>query len=403
MAKAQLTTKTAIDKIPLAESGQQLIWDTDLKGFGVSVGKHKKTFIVEASINGNSRRVKVGCYGDITLQQARTRAITMLGDMRGRKIDITAERQAATANGMTLQEGWELYESYLLARRRSANTITQYKGALDRWLKDWINRPLVEITREAARKRHAKLTQDNGPVPANFAMRILRAIWQRARRQYAALPESPTINVDHNQEAGRKLIVNGEKVAPIIPFDQMGKWYQAVMLTDNPIRRDLFLFLQFSGCRSEEARSMKWSQVDLANQTIHFPKTKTLPFTMPLSDFVVELLERRRACNITRAYFGDSEFVFPARTKTGHMATVHLNEIEKNRYPLCWSPHILRHTYISIAENRCSIPSAHARALVNHAIVRGGDSHCGYIHSEMADLRKSQQIITDVIKLACSI
>ncbi|RVA73508.1 DUF4102 domain-containing protein, partial [Mesorhizobium sp. M7A.F.Ca.US.006.04.2.1] len=108
MPKAKLTTKGDIDSLPLVPTGQEHWWCTDLRGFGVVVGARTKTFVVQRDVRGKSRRVSIGRYGDITLQQARKRAEELMGEMRG-GVDPLAERRAAAANNMTLLEAWELY------------------------------------------------------------------------------------------------------------------------------------------------------------------------------------------------------------------------------------------------------------------------------------------------------
>ena len=64
-----------------------------------------------------------------------------------------------------------------------------------------------------------------------------------------------------------------------------------------------------------------------------------------------------------------------------------------------WSPHTLRHSWITLADQRAKIPDSHARALVNHKPKRGmhGDAHQGYVHVHIDDLRISQQRMTDYL------
>ena len=45
-------------------------WDATTPAFGLYVGKHRKTFV--AVLNGG-RRIKIGLYGDLSLQEARLR------------------------------------------------------------------------------------------------------------------------------------------------------------------------------------------------------------------------------------------------------------------------------------------------------------------------------------------
>ncbi|RUX70688.1 DUF4102 domain-containing protein [Mesorhizobium sp. M7A.F.Ca.US.005.03.1.1] len=391
MPKAKLTTKGDIDSLPLVPTGQEHWWCTDLRGFGVVVGARTKTFVVQRDVRGKSRRVSIGRYGDITLQQARKRAEELMGEMRG-GVDPLAERRAAAANNMTLLEAWELYKGHLDAKERSPKTGDEYWKNLNRYCSDWLNRPLAEISREAANARHRLIGKQNGKYAANATMVALRAIWRRVQRQHPALGAPPTENVDFFEEKPRKTVIT---------YDMLPDWWLGANSIDNPIRRDLYIWLLFTGTRSEEARSIRWAQVDLDTGTLHFPITKTEAFTLPLSDFLIGLLRSRKACEFTIAQFGsDCEFVFPASSKTGFIAEPKLNEKEVERFPCEWTPHTLRHTFVTMAENKVAISETHRRLLVNHAIPKSGDAHAGYNHPELDDLRRSQQAVTNAFKAA---
>jgi integrase len=77
-----------------------------------------------------------------------------------------------------------------------------------------------------------------------------------------------------------------------------------------------------------------------------------------------------------------------------------LSTREAKTIPVQFTPHLLRHTYITISENKVSMPSGHARLLVNHTLPASGDAHAGYNHPDQDDLRRSQQAMTDFLKAA---
>jgi integrase len=379
MPSLKLTTKTVVEALQHPTEGQELYWDTTLKGFGVVCGKHNKTFIIQRDVKGRSRRISLGRYPDISLHAARKKAEELGGQMRG-GTDPTEEKRKASADGMTLQEAWQLYQKFLRVKQRSAKTEKNYQQVLECYCSDWLDRPLAEITPEAARTRHERISERNGTYAANRTMAALRAIWKRARREHHKLPESPTINVDFNPERPRTAVIK-----------DLPAFWTALHKIENPIRRDLYIWLLFTGCRSEEARTMKWEQVDFAKRVVHFPVTKTgQSFDLPLSEFLTKLLQARRACASTRAVFPDSPWVFPAFGKQGYVAEAKLNKQEPKLFAETWSPHTLRHTWISIAENKAKVPPLHARLLVNHAVAKSNDAHAGYVHADLADLRKSQ-------------
>jgi hypothetical protein len=49
---------------------------------------------------------------------------------------------------------------------------------------DWLNKTLINITREMIAKRHAKYGITNSKVRSNYAMRVLRAVFNFAVHEY---------------------------------------------------------------------------------------------------------------------------------------------------------------------------------------------------------------------------
>ena len=381
--------QSEIDGLKHTDSGQVLYWIEGKPGFGVRVGKTRKAYIYQRDVNGKSERHTLGDCAHMKLAKAKKEADKLAGEV-AKDSSPRDEAREQRADDKTLREAFGLYKSHLKAKKRSPRTGAGYWKNLNRYCPDWIDRPIIEITNEKAQQRHRQITEDHGPYSANGTMRAIRAIWRRARRQYPKLPEAPTINVDWNDEEPRDTVIEA---------DDLPTWYAAIQKLDNPIRRDLYLFILFTGTRSEEARSIRWENVDLERGIIHIPKTKTKPFDLPLSDYLIELLKQRRECERTNAEFPASPFVFPADTKTGHVAEPKLSAAQARKFPVKFSVHVCRHTYITISENNVPMPLGHARLLVNHKIPKS-DAHSGYNHPSTDDLRRSQQTLTDYLKAA---
>jgi Arm DNA-binding domain len=90
MPKIKLTQK-AVDKqkAPTASGAPVILWDVELKGFGLILsGKTAtKTYVAQRDLpNGNgkknTRRVKIASVHECSLAQARERAAKVLLDMR---------------------------------------------------------------------------------------------------------------------------------------------------------------------------------------------------------------------------------------------------------------------------------------------------------------------------------
>jgi hypothetical protein len=385
--KIALTTKGAVDAIPYSGAGQAIHYCSELKGFGVRAGARQKTFVLWRRVNGKARLIKLGRVGEITLQKARRDAQQLIGEIVG-GTDPVARKRDGTAGGMTLKQAWVLYQEVMKKLNRSDATLADYQSKIDCHMSDWLDRPLVQITREVCNKRHTKIGEENGTYMANGTMRVLRAVWRRTRRQHPELPEAPTINVDFYPEQGRTAVIT-----------DWAAWWNGVQRIVSPVRRDFYIWLAFSGCRAGETMSMAVKNIDLKTGVVRYPITKTKAFEMPLSNFQIGLLERRIEQNVEE-FSTDCSWVFPSVTsKSGHMEEEKLIASEPKLFAQHWSPHTLRHSWITNADQKIKISDAHQRALTNHKPRRtkNGDPHAGYIHPDLDDLRESQRRMTDYL------
>jgi integrase len=152
---------------------------------------------------------------------------------------------------------------------------------------------------------------------------------------------------------------------------------------------DYLLFLLLTGMRREEAARLVWDDVDLRARTVTIRDTKNgEDHTLPLSDFLVELLARRK----TEATNG---YVFPGEGKTGHIVEPR-RQMEKvtKASSVAFTLHDLRRTFITIAES-LDISAYALKRLLNHKM--RNDVTAGYIITDVERLRKPMQQITDFI------
>jgi integrase len=175
-------------------------------------------------------------------------------------------------------------------------------------------------------------------------------------------------------------------------------WWDGVQRIGNAIRRDYYVWLMLSGCRARETMIMETGHVDLDKAVVKFPVTKTSAFTMPISTLMVDLLRNRIADN-AKEFGDDCKWVFPSATsETGHLAEAKLTRAEAKLFKNSWSAHVLRHSWITNANEKVGISDHHQRLLTNHAPKRGKrDSHSGYIHPDLEGLRRSQQLMSDYL------
>src|SRR5690606_4396018 len=108
---------------------------------------------------------------------------------------------------------------------------------------------------------------------------------------------------------------------------------------------DFLLLLLFTGLRRNEAAQLRWKDVDLESRMLTIPDPKNrVPHTLPLSDFVFEMLERREE-------WATSPWVFAGSGKKGYLVEPK-KQIQRviEVSGVQFSIHDLRRTFATVAE-----------------------------------------------------
>ncbi|WP_305909599.1 integrase family protein [Methylomarinum sp. Ch1-1] len=387
MASKIKLTKSAVDKLPLPESGQVIYWDTDLSGFGLRVGKQSKAFICERRIDGKTVRTTLGKHPALTAPVARKMAQETLGDMT-RGINPTAEKQERKAKAVTLEQ---VFDEFMAGRSLKPRTVYDYKRAMEVAYGDWYRKSIVDISKDMVERRHKKIGEERGHAYANLSARVLRSVLNFASAKYedskgnSILPENPVSRLSKTKQWYRVDRRTGHLKA-----HELKAWFDAVLAIDNPVIRDYMQFVLLTGCRRQEAARLRWDDVSFEDRSffIRDPKNKN-PIVLPLSDYLADLLKGRKVGN-------DSPFVFPADSASGHLAepkkrVIAVGESIGNHFTL----HDLRRTFITIAES-LDISHYTLKALVNHKM-DSSDITSSYLQLNTERLREPMQRITDFV------
>ncbi len=104
-------TKRVVDAAVLGPAGDQFLWDTEVKGFGLKVSRAGgKTYVLQyRTPEGRSRRYSIGKHGSPwTCDEARGRAVELL-----RGLAAGADPLEAKAEGKRTTTVAELVDLYL--------------------------------------------------------------------------------------------------------------------------------------------------------------------------------------------------------------------------------------------------------------------------------------------------
>lgn len=380
-------TKSSIERLN-AQNGKQVFYrDSALPGFALRITPAgTKSFIVEKRVNGKGRRVTIGQYGLITVEEARKKALTILADM-AQGHDPAETRRQKQASKITLLE---CFNDYLLVRNNLTEATRQdYERATHRALKDWQHISLVNITRDKVLERHRALGEKS-PARANNTMRVLRALFNFAMYHYETPNGTPILLVNPVKYLSDcRAWYRIKRRQTLLKLHQLPDWYQATLKLGNPTTRDYLHFLLFTGLRRSEAAQLAWENVDFADRSFTIPDTKNhCPHTLPLSDYLLELLETRYG---TR----ENGFVFPGKTEKGYLLHPR-TAIDRvvNMSGIHFTPHDLRRTFITVAES-LDISAYALKRLLNHKMTN--DITAGYIVSSVERLRRPMQDISDYL------
>jgi integrase len=266
-------TKQFVDKLPSPEAGQVFYRDLVLKGFAVRVtAGGSKAFVLEKRIDGKVKRITLGRYPEITVEQARKKAQEFLGEIATGTNPIT-KRQRHKIQNMTLWDVWQDYKTVKCDLK--PRTYAQYEYYFNGELSDWKTKPFASISRDMVVKRHNQLKERLSPSFANNVMRVLSALHRFAQVQYeddsgnSMFPANPVLRITQLKGWAKE-----PRRQTILKQHQLPTWYAAIKqlkfntgAANDHVAADYFLFLLLSGLRRNEAATLTWNNVDFQEKT----------------------------------------------------------------------------------------------------------------------------------------
>lgn len=345
MATLKLTEKTLAAIAPPLDVPQCYAWDTELRGFGVVVGRKQRTFVVRARVAGKLVKRTIGVAGQPredgqlwNVQMARLRARELLGQMAGGK---TPEPKR-TGSGPTLRDALDFHIRKMERgenRRRkvcSPRSVRTLRGTVELHLAEYLDRPLVDLTREVMRDRIDTIERDAARIAgSNPKNPPGRAVTNRLIANVSALWRS----WDEEHDLPIKCPVSMKMQAELAARDnrianaELPSWHAKVTGMDNPVRRDLQLVALFTGVRTEGVRNLRWTSVDFDGEAITIEQAKgDRPYSLPMTATVREILERRQTENATlmAGVGGDHGYVFPSLSADGEKV-IAVAEVKERR------------------------------------------------------------------------
>lgn len=383
--------------------------DTKLPGFCVRVrNSGKKFYSVSRKVRGSQANVTVsiGMHGVVSTEQARNEAKQIIAMMSAginpndKKRQVVAERESSERKAraeklrktITLRQA---LDEYLKARDLKDSTRYIYRISIEHYLSDWLELPLIEITKELVEQRHQKLSEPH-KAQANHTMRVLRAIFSYAMVAYESHDGKPLFSENPVKRLSQLRAWHRiPRRQTIVKSHQLNLWYSAVMSLPSDSPRDYLLVLLLTGLRKTEAATLTWKDVDLKEKTLTIIDTKNRDDHMlPLSNYLYQLL-------LSRWQERSNEYVFPGQTGKGRLIDCRdsiAKVIEESGSP--FTLHDLRRTFITTAE-QLDLPYYALKRLLNHKLA--ADVTSSYIVTDVERLRDPMQKITNELLSRCGV
>jgi site-specific recombinase XerD len=385
-------TKKAVDTLKAPASGQAFLWDGELKGFGVRVTKAgAKSFILQyRNAAGKSRRINLGRYGVMTLEQARGAARINLGAIAAGEdpANIADDNEAALTVSALCD--WYLSEAEagrLLGRRRrpiKASSLAMDKSRIEAHIKPLLGKRVVDTLKlgdiegaqaDIAAGKTSKPRQGSrggattgGEGVAGRTMSTLHSIFEHAVR-LGKIESNPARGVRKIASTPRDRRLSRSEIA------KLGKaMVEAEKDGEHPTGLAAVRFLLFTGFRRMEGLGLERAWLNEEEGAIRFPDTKSGAQTRVIGRSAVDLLlsqPKARSLFFFPADWGDGHFIGLVRVFDRVCARAGLTDV---------TLHTLRHTFASVAAD-LGFSELTIAALLGHA-ARGVTQR--YIHIDEA-------------------
>lgn len=361
-------TKRMVDALTV-KADRTLVFDTELPGFGVRATRSGKVFFVQyragTGRGAPKRRLSIGRFGAVTVEQARLLAKETLADV-ARGADPATTRNAAKEARTIVSLGADFLAD--VQDRRKESTAREYMRLWEKHILPALGvRRVAEVVPADVARLHSSMRRTR--YSANRTLALLGSFFAYAERQGVRTKHSnPAHEVKPYREESRERFLSQVEVAKLgealtkaehtglhaapnrrrVPKTGATAKHRTKRASEpipaNPFAVAAIRFLLLTGWREREALNLKWSEIDVARGTATLPTTKT-----GKSVRVIGAPARVLLSKLPRAE--GSPFVFPGQ-KSGRplveinrvwYAVRHAAELEDVRL------HDLRHSFASVS------------------------------------------------------
>ncbi|HEX9736193.1 MAG TPA: site-specific integrase [Thermoanaerobaculia bacterium] len=271
-------TKRSVDAARYQGSGAYYVWDCEVRGFGLRVYPSAlKSFVVTYRVRGKQRFYTIGRYGELTVDEARTKALQALG--RARNGEDPAGQRLASRRAPTMVD---LAERYMREHAEVRKKPAVAKADRQTWerliLPRYGKRKVADIERCDVTQLHTELAAT--PAMANHTRGLLSTAFNLAEVWgWRAEGTNPCRHVKKFKAQAR------ERYYSEVELSRLGAVLTEAERSwgESPHAVAAIRLLILTGCRSVEILTLRWDYVDFERQCLHLPDSKTGKKTVRLN------------------------------------------------------------------------------------------------------------------------
>lgn len=273
-------TKRVVDAL----KPDEIVWDEDVRGFGVRCQRRNKTYVLKTRIAGRQRWFTIGTHGSPwTVEKARKEAEVILGEVAAKKDPATKRDAEAKAGNVEKLAGSFLGEE--VDTKLKPSTAVLYRDLLERLALPRIGKLGVkQVSFSDISQLHHSLR--NTPYSANRVLAVLSSMFQWAERVgQRDRNTNPCRDVKKYRESARDRFLSPAELARLgETLNAHERKYQSSYAVV-AIR-----LLILTGARLGEILALRWENVDFNSGILALPDSKTGRKTIHLSAPAIEAL-----------------------------------------------------------------------------------------------------------------
>jgi integrase len=270
-------TKAAVDVL----SPGDLLWDAEVKGFGVRCQRRDRVYIVKYRSQGRQRWYTIGKHGSPwTAELARREAKRILGLVAEGKDPADKKQKDRSAPTLSVLAD-RFLEEHVGAKAKN-RTQTEYRRLIDRVVKPELGRlKLDEVRSSDIERLHLKFRAT--PYQANRLVAVLSKMFNWSGRRGE---RNPCIGIQRFAEEKRRRYLSSAELARLGAALARA---EEERLT-SPYVIAAVRLLVFTGARLTEILTLRWDYVDLERGFLNLPDSKTGAKTIYLNTAARRLL-----------------------------------------------------------------------------------------------------------------